>query len=86
MDSSGTLLNQADMIKSMGFHTGKRVLRKSDKTEAEIIDMEGDVVKLRVYDENGEEKGLFTISAATFISGEWKEVAFKKPQEKLAAF
>ncbi|CAJ1330948.1 unnamed protein product, partial [Effrenium voratum] len=66
-DLAGRLQSPADLVKEAGFAEGQHIVRKADKTYAQVVGFEKDHVIL------GVDGVLCKVEAGSFINGEWSK-------------
>ena len=66
-DLAGRLQSPADLVKEAGFAEDQRIVRKADKTYAQVVGFEKGHVIL------GVDGVLCKVEAGSFINGEWSK-------------
>ena len=75
-DSAGGITNYQDILTQRGWSVGMAVVRKADKQEGEILDIQNQKVTVLHPDGNA-----FEYSCSSFVEGQWKQAPKKKDPE-----
>ena len=73
-DQKGGITNLKEILKAKGWEIGMKVIRKADKMQGEVIEIENDAVTVRHVDASE-----WKYSPQSFLEGKWKELVAKAP-------
>ncbi len=80
----GSLDGMHQLVKEMGFVVGAHVVRKGDKTYAQIVGMENEFVLLNLADATDATGESHKVHCRSFLKKEWRKYTPKKEVETLS--